>query len=94
MDALSILTLLSCFALCVDVILQVRRIHQTKSSNDLSLVGMAIRYFAVIVILIKFISLKDMVLIVGQSAIVATFTVYFILATLYSRQGKRGSEPK
>ncbi len=89
MDLLDWLTLFSYIALNVDVILQARRIYTTKSSEDLSLFGMTIRYVAIIIILIKFISLSSLSLILGQGLIAATFTIYFILAILYFRHRKR-----
>jgi uncharacterized protein with PQ loop repeat len=89
MKILDWLTLLSYIALNVDVVLQIRRIHRTKSSKDLSLLGMIIRYVAIVVILIKFVSLNDAPLIIGQGLIALTFTVYFIYAVLYFRHRKK-----
>ncbi len=83
MNILDILTLLSYIALNVDIILQIRRIYETKSSHDLSLLGLVIRYIAILVILIKFVSLDDLPLIIGQGLIAATFTIYFAFAVMY-----------
>lgn len=83
MNLLDILTLLSYIALNVDIILQIRRIYETKSSHDLSLLGLVIRYIAILIILIKFISLEDLPLIIGQGLITVTFTVYFVFAAMY-----------
>jgi hypothetical protein len=44
---------------------------------------MIIRYVAIIIILIKFISLNSTPLIAGQGLIALTFTAYFVLATMY-----------
>jgi hypothetical protein len=85
MNVLDILTIISYLALNIDIILQIKRIYQTKSSEDLSLIGMTIRYVAIIVILVKFASLSDIPLMIGQSIIAATFTIYFVLALLYFR---------
>ena len=49
MTLLDLLTLLSYIALNVDILFQIRRIYQTKSSRDLSLVGMSIRYAAILI---------------------------------------------
>ena len=59
MTLLDLLTLLSYIALNVDILFQIRRIYRTKSSHDLSLTGMSIRYAAILIILIKFISIGD-----------------------------------
>lgn len=83
MNLLDILTLLSYVALNVDVVLQIVRIYKTKSSHDLSLTGMTIRYIGIVIILVKFLSLGDIALIIGQGLIALTFTVYFIFALLY-----------
>ncbi len=89
MSTLDWLTLASYIALNVDIVLQIKRIYRTKSSKDLSLAGMLIRYVAILVILIKFMSLSDLPLIVGQGIIAFTFTVYFVLAALYFLRHRR-----
>lgn len=83
MSFLDWITLLSYIALNADILFQIRRIYQTKSSKDLSLVGMTIRYIAILIIFIKFINLSDTALIIGQGLIAITFTVYFVLAVAY-----------
>jgi uncharacterized RDD family membrane protein YckC len=83
MALLDLLTLLSYIALNVDIVLQIRRIYHTKSSRDLSLFGMSVRYAAILIVLFKFISLSDAPLILGQGLIVLTFTTYFALALYY-----------
>lgn len=83
MNILDILTLISYIALNVDILFQIRRIRRTRSSEDLSLLGMTIRYIAIAIILIKFISLSDKPLIIGQALIALTFTIYFAFAILY-----------
>ncbi len=85
MNLLDWFTLFSYIALNVDVVLQILQIYKTKSSKDLSLLGMIIRYAAIIIILMKFISLHDTPLILGQGLIALTFTVYFVLAAVYYR---------
>ena len=89
MHLLDILTLLSYFALNIDILLQVKRIYKTKSSEDLSLLGMTIRYLAILIVLIKFISLSDISLIIGQGLIALTFTFYFVLAASYYKNRKK-----
>ena len=83
MTPLDLLTVLSYIALNVDILFQIERIHKTKSSRDLSLIGMSIRYAAILVILIKFISLSDLPLIIGQALILLTYTTYLALAVYY-----------
>ena len=83
MTILDLLTLLSYIALNVDILFQIKRIYETKSSRDLSIVGMSIRYVAILIILIKFMRISDVPLIIGQGLIVLTFTTYFALALYY-----------
>ena len=89
MTLLDLLTLLSYIALNVDILFQIRRIYQTKSSRDLSVLGMSIRYAAILIILIKFISISDLPLIIGQGLIVLTFTTYIALALYYFDRFRR-----
>lgn len=91
MDILDWLTLISYIALNVDVMLQIHRIYSTKSSHDLSMLGMTIRYIAIAIILVKFIELGDMPLLLGQVLIAGTFTVYFMLAIVYARHKKKST---
>jgi hypothetical protein len=83
MTLLDLLTLLSYIALNVDILLQIKTIYHTRSSRDLSLLGLSIRYVAILIILIKFISISDLPLIIGQGLIALTFTTYFALAVYY-----------
>lgn len=85
MKLLDVLTLLAYIALSADVIFQIRRIRITKSSHDISLAGLTVRYIAIIIIMVKFIKLGDFPLIFGQGIIAMTFTFYFILALTYFR---------
>lgn len=85
MSLLDVATLLSYVALNVDILFQIRHIYRRKSSRDLSLVGMSIRYVAILIILIKFVTLSDLPLILGQGLIMVTFTTYLVLALVYYR---------
>lgn len=89
MNVLDFLTLLSYVALNIDIVLQIKRIYTTKSSEDLSLPGMTIRYLAILTLLIKLLGIGDITLIIGQGLIIVTFTIYFILALVYFRNRKK-----
>ena len=94
MDLLDCLTLGAYIALNIDLILQTRRIYTTKSSNDLSIIGLCIRYVVVFIVLAKFINLRDHLLILGQGLIVVTFSAYFFLAVYYLRHRKQYAKSK
>lgn len=83
MSILDWLTLFSYIALTTDIVFQAKRIYKTKSSSDLSLFGMSIRYTAILILLVKFVSLSDLPLVFGQALIVLAFTAYFVLAVIY-----------
>lgn len=82
-EILDILTLISLVAINVDILFQIRRIYKNKSSRDLSITGLTIRDIAIIILLIKFISISDTVLIIGQALIALTLTAYLVLAIIY-----------
>jgi len=88
MDILDWLTLLSYVALNIDIVLQIKRIYHRKSSEDLSLLGMTIRYIAILIIVFKFAAIGDIALIIGQGIAVVTFGTYFTLALIYYRRWK------
>lgn len=88
MELLDYAALFSYIALNIDIALQTKRIYRTKSSEDLSLAGMTIRYIAILIILVKFVSLEDTALIIGQGLIGLTFTTYFVLAVIYFQTHK------
>lgn len=87
-NSLNVLTIISYIALNVDILLQIVRIYKTKSSRDISLTGLSIRYAATLVIFVKFFSLSDYPLILGQGLIVVTCTIYIVLAAHYYVQRK------
>jgi len=91
MNTLDILTIASYLALNIDIVLQILRIYKTKSSRDISLTGLTIRYVSILVILYKFVSLGDLPLIIGQGFITITFSMYAALATLYFLRVSRAS---
>jgi hypothetical protein len=64
-------------------VFQIQRIYQTKSARDLSLTGMSIRCAAIVIIMVKFISISDVPLIIGQGLILLTFSTYLALAVYY-----------
>jgi len=88
-NLLDVFTFLAYVALSADIFFQIGRIYHTKSSHDLSLTGLLIRYAAILVILYKFVRLDDMPLIVGQVLLTTTFTVYLTLAFFYFAFRKR-----
>ena len=89
MSLLDFLTIVSYAALTVDISFQIARIHRTKSSNDLSMIGLTIRYAAIIIIMFKLLSVGDVPLIIGHGATGLIFSLYFVLAMVYFRHRKK-----
>ena len=85
MGYLDAFILLAYVAYNLDIILQIRRIYRTKSSYDLSIIGMTARFAAINIILVKFISISESALIIGQGFVVATYLTYITLALHYAR---------
>lgn len=89
MEIINLLTGLSYLALIIDVLLQIRRIHYTKSSHDISLTGIFFRLVASLVIMVKLISIKDIPLLVGQGLFVITFIAYFYLTIIHVKHRRK-----
>lgn len=89
MNLLDILTILSYFGLTTDILLQAHRIRTTKSSEDVSVVGLSVRFFAIFFILYKLLLVGDIALIVGQSMIAITFTSYLFFVISYMPKAKK-----
>lgn len=93
MSLLDFLTLLSFIGLNVDILLQARKIRQVKSSEDISIAGLMIRFIAIFVILYKLLCVGDIALILGQGLLVVTFTSYMVLVFSYL-PGKKKSRAR
>jgi len=83
MNYLDIATFFSLVALNIDIVLQNLRVFRRKSSKDISIMGVIVRYIAIFVILLKYLSLNDQVLRIGQMVIAANVTVYLVLVIRY-----------
>lgn len=79
LDTLNLLTGLALGALCVDVCLQIWRVWKVKSSQEVSIIGVSIRFGAAMIMLVKFAWIQDSVLVWGQTILVALITYYLIL---------------
>jgi hypothetical protein len=77
--------LISFFALGIDLVVQISRLYRRKSSQDISLRGITIRTLGTVVILIKFISLDDIYLIIGQATITIALIIYLAEIFYYRR---------
>ena len=82
---LDFLTVLSYVALTADILFQIANIKHTHSVRDISLVGVTIRYGAILIIWYKFYTLADWPLLLGQTLLAVTFTLYLCLAFYYYR---------
>lgn len=94
MNLLDLLTLLSFIGLNIDVLLQAHKIRQVKSSEDISMGGLLVRWVAIFVILYKLICIGDVALIVGQGLLAITFTSYMVLVFSYIPKSKKRTSRK
>ena len=78
-------TLIAYIAFNIDNLIQIRHIWKRKSSKDISIRGALIRLAAGLIILIKFFTIKDVYLIIGQGIFIATLTTYSILLLTYRK---------
>lgn len=81
-------TLLSYIAFSTDLLLQIARIYRRKSSSDVSWKGIVFRLSGSLIILIKFLTLKDTYLIVGQIIFTLTVVTYLVMAIYYRKPKK------
>lgn len=89
MNLLDFLTLLSFIGLNIDVLLQAHKIRQVKSSEDISISGLMVRFVAIFVILYKLLCIGDLALILGQALLAVTFTSYMVLVFSYLPKAKK-----
>lgn len=94
MELINLLVVVSFVALNLDVLLQNYRLYQIRESVDISLSGVALRLFAVIILATKFYVLNENALFIGQSILSVNVSIYLILVTRYRYKKKRGYVPK
>lgn len=83
MHFVDLAALFSLLALNVDIALQKRRVFLRRSSRDISIIGLLVRYAAIFVLLIKYVTLDDTILIAGQAIIALNVTLYVVLVHKY-----------
>ena len=79
------ITLIAYTSFIIDNLIQIKHIWKRKSSKDVSIRGASIRLIAGLILLIKFLTIKDIYLIMGQGLFIATLTTYFILLLKYRK---------
>ncbi len=85
MHILDIATIVALMALNIDIFLQNQKVYRRKSSKDISLPGLSVRYIAIFIILTKYVAINDKVLVFGQSLIALNVMVYIVLVYRYRR---------
>jgi hypothetical protein len=86
MELLDILTIGAFVALSTDIVLQINHLRSHKSSDDLSLIGLGVRYAAIWVLLYNFYTIGDWPLLVGQALLATVFTFYLGVVLVYYRK--------
>ena len=85
-DLLNYITIFAYVAFTTETIFQIVHLYKRKSSLDISLNGCIIRLIAVLVVLIKFVSIDDWILIIGQIFLVTSYIIYFSLVIVYRKK--------
>lgn len=89
MELINLLVIISFAALNLDVLLQNYRLYRIHESVDISLTGVVLRLFAVIVLAAKFYILGEAALFTGQAILVINVLAYLVLVTRYHFKKKR-----
>ncbi len=76
-------TLVAFGAICIDLVFQILRVWQRKSSEDISIWGYTIRFISAFILLAKYFTLTDHNLILGQAVVIILLTLYFTLIIRY-----------
>ena len=82
-------TFLSFLAFNLDLLFEIRKVLFTRDSKDVSIPGIFIRLSASILILTKFIYIKDAYLIIGQGTFTMVLFVYFLLLLRYQPKKRK-----
>ncbi|MFA5926048.1 MAG: hypothetical protein WC831_03870 [Parcubacteria group bacterium] len=70
----------------IDIVVQIFHIHKIKSSRDISIKGSVIRAVAAYILLVKYYSVNDIFLEIGQTVFTLSLTAY-LLMMIYYRKG-------
>lgn len=86
MSNIDIVVSLSFIFLNIDILLQNVKVYKRRSSQDIALPGTLIRYLAILIILYKYLTIKDSALIAGQLFILLNVSVYILLILKYRKK--------
>ncbi len=75
--------LIAYLAFTIDTGLQIKRVSDRKSAQDISVSGTVIRFFAGLMLFIKMTFTNDPYLILGQGAFSGIFLIYLVLVIYY-----------
>ena len=78
-------TLIAYVAFSTDLVVQIVRVYRRKSSQDISWRGTAMRLTGSSVILLKFISLREPYLVIGQILFTITVATYLAVIIRYRK---------
>lgn len=77
--------LLAFSSFIVESLFQIRHTLKRKSSADISITGVTIRFLAGIIFVVKYLVIKDLFLLIGQVVFSSVFLVLLILVIIYRR---------
>ena len=82
-------TFISFVAFNTDLVFEIQKVHSTRDSKDVSLPGIFIRLAASVLIFMKFVSIEDKALIIGQGTFTTILFLYFVLLMKYKKKKKK-----
>lgn len=79
-------TLAALFILTFGIVTQIRKVRVLNNANSISVVEVSLRFFASSMLVIKFYSVHDWFLIVGQTIFTSVYLYYLILVIQINRR--------
>lgn len=81
-------TLIAFIFFSTDILVQIIHIYSRKSTKDISIKGSIIRVIAAYILLIKYYSVNDSYLEIGQTVFTCVLTVYLLMMIYYRKNPK------
>jgi uncharacterized protein with PQ loop repeat len=82
-------TIIALLALTLDILIQILHIWKRKSSLDISIKGATLRVAAATILLLKYVSIQEPFLLLGQAIFLSSYITYFILLIVYRKKASQ-----
>lgn len=85
--AISYASIIAYMAFSIDLLMQIFKIQKNKSSDDVTSWGVGIRLMGSCILLLKFITVNDSYLMVGQGLFSLTILAYLLTVVYFKKKG-------